>query len=139
MSDNDPSAADPFGQIADEFLEALRQGKHPLVEAFGQRDAEHADDIRDMLPALVLMEQAKSAEDTPGQRRQADAAPLRQVGDCQTLREAGRGGRGRESSDRQRDEQLRAPVQDTELSLWDLRRSCGITRSPSQSSAGRAI
>jgi eukaryotic-like serine/threonine-protein kinase len=65
MIDNDPSAADPFGQIADELLEALRQGKHPSVEAFAQRYAEHADDIRDMLPALVLMEQAKSAEDTP--------------------------------------------------------------------------
>jgi hypothetical protein len=39
-----------------------------------------------MLPALELMEQAKSAEDTPG-RRQAEAAPLRQPRDCQTLRE----------------------------------------------------
>ena len=66
-----------------------------------------------MLPALVLMEQTKSTEDTPGQRRQAEAAPLRQPGDCQTLREVGRGGRGRVSSDRQRKEQLRAPVRPT--------------------------
>ena len=65
MIDNYFSAADAFGQIADEFLEALRQGKHPLVEEFAQRYAEHADDIRDMLPALELMEQAKPAEDTP--------------------------------------------------------------------------
>ena len=115
MIDNDPSAADPFGQIADELLEALRQGKHPSVEAFAQRYAEHADDIRDMLPALELMEQAKSAEDTSG-RRQAEAAPLRQLRDCQTLREVGRDGRGRVSSDRQRKEQLRAPVRHT--SAW---------------------
>jgi hypothetical protein len=29
MSASDPSAADPFGQIADEFVEAFRQGKRP--------------------------------------------------------------------------------------------------------------
>jgi hypothetical protein len=103
MNDDNLSAADPFGQIADEFVEAFRQGQRPSVEEFAQRYPAHADDIRDALPALALMEQAKSAEDNPGQRRQADAAPQRQLGDCQTLRELGRGGRGRESSNRRTD------------------------------------
>ena len=76
MSDNNPSAADPFGQIADEFVEAFRQGKRPSVEEFAQRYPEYADEIRDMLPALVLMEEAKSADDSPGERRPAGAAPL---------------------------------------------------------------
>jgi hypothetical protein len=71
MSDNNPSDADPFGQIADEFVEAFRQGKRPSVEEFARRYPAHADAIREMLPALVLMEQAKSANDSPGQRRQA--------------------------------------------------------------------
>ena len=66
MIDNDPSAADPLGQIADEFVEAFRQGKRPSVEAFARRYPEHADEIREMLPALALMEQAKSADDAPG-------------------------------------------------------------------------
>jgi hypothetical protein len=110
-------------------VEALRQGKHPSVEAFAQRYAGHADDIRDMLPALELMEQAKSAEDTPG-RRQAEAAPLRQPRDCQTLREVGPSGRGRVSSDRQRKEQLRAPVRHTEVSSFrSVRRVGHIGRS----------
>ena len=109
MSDDDLSPADPLGQIADEFVEALRQGQCPLVEEFARRYPEHADEIGDLLPALRLMDGAKSADDSAGQRRQADAAPLRQLGDCQTLREVGRGGRGRVSSDRQRKEQLRAP------------------------------
>ena len=36
MSDNDPSAADPFGAIADEFVEAFRQGKRPSAEEFAR-------------------------------------------------------------------------------------------------------
>jgi WD40 repeat protein/serine/threonine protein kinase len=98
MSDNDPSAADPFGQIADEFVAAFRQGKRPSVEEFARRYPAHADEIRDMLPALVLMEKAKSADDTSGQRRRAKASttavPLSQLGDYQLLREVGRGGMG---------------------------------------------
>jgi hypothetical protein len=117
MSDNDRSSADPFGEIADEFVEAFRQGKRPSVEEFAHRYPEHADDIRAILPALLLMEKAKSSDGAPGQQRQATipaaAAPLRQVGDYQILREVGRGGRGREASERQRNERLRAPVRHT--------------------------
>jgi serine/threonine protein kinase/WD40 repeat protein len=98
MNDNDPSDAEPFGQIADEFVEAFRQGQRPSVEEFARRYPEHADEIRDMLPALVLMEKAKSADDAPDQRRQAKAAaaaaPLSHLGDYQILREVGRGGMG---------------------------------------------
>jgi serine/threonine protein kinase len=96
MSDNDPSAADPFGAIADEFVEAIRRGQYPSVEEFARRYPAHADDIRDMLPALALMEKAKSASDAPGQPHPAGAAapPLRQLGDYEILREVGRGGMG---------------------------------------------
>jgi serine/threonine protein kinase/WD40 repeat protein/tetratricopeptide (TPR) repeat protein len=98
MINDDPSAADPFGQIADEFVEAFRQGKRPSVEEFAQRYPEHADEIREMLPALVLMEQAKTADETSDQRRPAKAAAaaasLQQLGDYQILREVGRGGMG---------------------------------------------
>ena len=64
MSDNDPSSADPFGQIADEFVAAFRQGQCPSVEEFARRYPAHADAIRDILPALAMMEKAKSADDT---------------------------------------------------------------------------
>src|SRR5262249_9224316 len=91
MSDNDLSAADPFGQIADEFVEAFRQGKSPSVEEFAQRYPEYADEIREILPALVLMEKAKAPDDPPDQgpqaRAAAAAAPLSQLGDYQILRE----------------------------------------------------
>jgi WD40 repeat protein/serine/threonine protein kinase len=94
MSDNDASAADPFGQIADEFVEAIRQGKRPSVEEFAHRYPQHADAIREMLPALVLMEQAKTAGEE-GKAAVPPAVPtLRQLGDYRILREVGRGGMG---------------------------------------------
>jgi WD40 repeat protein len=97
MNDNNLSV-DPFGQIADEFVEAYRQGKCPSVEEFARRYPERAAEIREMLPTLVLMEQAKSTDDSSGYRRRAEAAtaaaPLQQLGDYLILREIGRGGMG---------------------------------------------
>ena len=86
MSDNDPSAADPFGQIADEFVEAFRQGKRPSVEEFARRYPEHADEIREILPALVLMEKAKVSV-APGQLYPAQALGLGLLGSLADARE----------------------------------------------------
>ncbi len=98
MINDDLSTADPFGQIADEFVEALRRGQRPSVEEFARRYPQHADDIREILPALALMERAKTDDAASGQRRQANLAaaalPLQQLGDYQILREVGRGGMG---------------------------------------------
>jgi WD40 repeat protein/serine/threonine protein kinase/tetratricopeptide (TPR) repeat protein len=98
MSDDDLSSVDPFVPIADEFVEAFRQGKRPSIEEFARRYPQHAKDIREVLPALVLVEKAKSADNPPRAEERsavpAAAAPLRQLGDYQILREVGRGGMG---------------------------------------------
>jgi serine/threonine protein kinase/formylglycine-generating enzyme required for sulfatase activity len=95
VNGNGASSADPLGQIADEFVEAFRQGKRPSVEEFARRYPEHADGLREILPPLVLMEKAKAPDDPTGQRRPAPAAvPVQQLGDYQILRELGRGGMG---------------------------------------------
>lgn len=98
MIDDNPSATDPFGHIADEFVEAFRQGKRPSIEAFAQRFPQYANEIREMLPALMLMEKAKSADDALSEGGKAASPavvpPLLQLGDFQILREVGRGGMG---------------------------------------------
>src|SRR5262245_63418854 len=97
MTDNDVSAADPFGQIADEFVEAFRQGKRPAIEEFVLRYPDHAEDIREILPAMVMMEKAKSESEggtTVTRARSVVGPPIEQLGDYQILREVGRGGMG---------------------------------------------
>src|SRR5262249_43121635 len=74
------------------------QGKQPSIEEFARRYPAHAARVRQVLPALVLMEKAKAADDASGPRRPARAAaaavPVQQLGDYQILREVGRGGMG---------------------------------------------
>jgi WD40 repeat protein/serine/threonine protein kinase len=87
---------DLFGAIADEFVAAFRQGRRPSVDEFARRYPEHADEIREMLPALVLIEKAKSvddASDSPRPTKDTGPRPL-QLGDYEILREVGRGGMG---------------------------------------------
>jgi WD40 repeat protein/serine/threonine protein kinase len=97
MNVANPSAEDPLVEIADAFVEAFRQGKRPSVEEFAQRYPEHADRLRELLPALVLMEEANPPADSsagPATMDAASALPLRQLGDFQIVREIGRGGMG---------------------------------------------
>jgi hypothetical protein len=79
MIENETSSADPLGPIADEFVEAFRQGQNPSVEEFARRYPEQADELRELLPALVMMEKAKSTE-PPGQRPPAVRTRRRRCG-----------------------------------------------------------
>jgi serine/threonine protein kinase/WD40 repeat protein len=98
MIDHNASEADPLGAIADEFVEAFRQGKRPSVEEFAKRYPAHAGEIREILPALVLVEKAKIGDAGAGENHQTGndttAVPLQQLGDYQVLREIAQGGMG---------------------------------------------
>ena len=95
----DPSSADgsPLGRLAEEFVERHRRGEHPSLTEYASRYPDLADEIRDLFPALVVMEQLKPGEaertDPSGDGAAAGAAP-EQLGDYRILREVSRGGMG---------------------------------------------
>jgi serine/threonine protein kinase/WD40 repeat protein len=89
---------DPLDELGEEFLERLRRGERPSVSAFVARDPVRAQEIREFLSALVLVEGLKpQAQETVGA---GWAGPvglgpgLERLGDFRVLRELGRGGMG---------------------------------------------
>jgi eukaryotic-like serine/threonine-protein kinase len=85
-------------QLTEEFLERYRQGQRPAIAEYTTRYPELADEIRDVFPALVLVEEAGPQELARpaaycGQVT-ADGKEPRQLGDYRIIREVGRGGMG---------------------------------------------
>jgi hypothetical protein len=58
-SDSTGSGRDPVEQLAESFQARLRRGERPSLEEYVARCPERADDIRELFPALVEMEQVK--------------------------------------------------------------------------------
>ncbi len=86
-------------QLAEEFVERYRQGERPPLSEYTARYPEHAEQIRDLFPALVMMEQIApgsecSAPPSAGTLRQRPGEHPEQIGDYRILREIGRGGMG---------------------------------------------
>ena len=88
--------ADLVGQVADEFLKAVEAGEHPEVEEYAARHPEVAGILRDVLPALTLMNPSHSNGESNGESngRAADDLTDKTLGDFRLVREIGRGGMG---------------------------------------------
>src|SRR5262249_57904331 len=82
---------DPFDEVAESFLERYRAGERPSVTEYAERYPELADQIRDLLPALVAMEKAGPELEEP--RPPAHPLPER-LGGYRILRKIGHGGMG---------------------------------------------
>jgi tetratricopeptide (TPR) repeat protein len=89
----------PVERLAEEFLERHRRGEHPPLSEYVERHPEWALEIRELFPALVMMEQLKpAAADVTGSfvGDRPDVSPRvpERLADFRILREVGRGGMG---------------------------------------------
>jgi Protein kinase domain len=93
---NEPSLdRDPFEGVAESFLSRFRAGAQPSVAEYAARHPELADQIRRLLPALVMVEQDLSVDvDAAPAARDAIESQSKRLGDYRILREIGRGGMG---------------------------------------------
>jgi serine/threonine protein kinase/WD40 repeat protein len=92
------TGSDLFNELANEFAERYRLGERPPLTEYTLRYPDLADEIRELFPALVMMEEFGSGAGSVASRPLAglgkeSAAPER-LGDYRILREIGRGGMG---------------------------------------------
>ena len=89
----------PVECLAEEFLERHRRGERPALTEYVKRHPEWAEEIREVFPALMMMERLKPAQGditgsfAGGPRPLPNHVP-EQLGDFRILREVGRGGMG---------------------------------------------
>jgi serine/threonine protein kinase/Flp pilus assembly protein TadD len=92
------SEVNPLDVLAEEFVERHRRGERPSMSDYTEKYPALASEIRDLFPALVVMEQAR-----PGKEDVTVAfsgitgdvgKKLERLGDYRILREVGRGGMG---------------------------------------------
>ena len=87
---------DPVEKLAESFIERHRRGERPQISEYAEKHPELAGRIRELFPALLMVEQAGSAE-IAGARAAAapgKAEPARELGDFTILRRIGGGGMG---------------------------------------------
>jgi serine/threonine protein kinase len=86
----------PVEALADEFLNRQRGGERPTLDEYCRRHPELADEIREVFPVLIRMEDLRSdgTDDITGALAVHTAIRLERLGDYRILREVGRGGMG---------------------------------------------
>jgi WD40 repeat protein/serine/threonine protein kinase len=91
------SGRDPVEKLAEEFAERYRRGERPSLEEYATLHPELANQIRELFPALVEMEQLASVQGPRTGPYNSDVSALaapEQLGEYRILREIGRGGMG---------------------------------------------
>ena len=94
---NAPDSAhsrDPLDRLAESFLERFRRGERPSLGEYTAAHPELADDIRELFPALVEIEQLKSADHRPSVVDRMGQPEFSRLGDYQILGLIGEDGMG---------------------------------------------
>jgi WD40 repeat protein/serine/threonine protein kinase len=98
MSISDPGQYDLLDQLAEEFAARFRRGERPALKEYTDRYPGLAEEIRELFPALVKVEQAEGGRQGGEEKETGEtwaASPLlKEIGDYRILREIGRGGMG---------------------------------------------
>src|SRR3954464_2213061 len=87
--------------LAEEFLERYRRGERPGLREYADRHPELAAEIREVFPAMAMMENIAIQDDSLiGEATEAQGSKtpvprvLEQLGDFRIIREVGHGGMG---------------------------------------------
>ena len=86
-------------ELAEEFLDRYRRGQRPSLKEYIDRHPELAGEIRDVFPAMAMLEKIALADeslegDATGAAPQPVPPLLERLGDFRILREVGHGGMG---------------------------------------------
>ncbi len=82
-------------QLAEEFLDRLRKGEQPSIVEYATRFPEHADQIRELFPALRMLEKSIPVPSKlTSEPVRAELQLPCQLGDYRVIREVARGGMG---------------------------------------------
>ena len=61
----EPSQSDPIGEIVGSFVERCRKGERPSVAEYAQAHPELADELREVLPMALALEEARNSRASP--------------------------------------------------------------------------
>jgi serine/threonine-protein kinase len=85
---------DLLDRLVEEFNERFRNGERPSLKEYCDRHPELADELRELLPAMAQVEQAKAGLAEEVKTAAPAARSLQHLGDFRILREVGHGGIG---------------------------------------------
>jgi serine/threonine protein kinase len=86
---------EPLEVLATKFLDAIREGKRPAVDAYAAQNPDLASEIQELFPLLAAMEKWKDyRESNSFEHRTLTSLPNDRLGNYQIVREIGRGGQG---------------------------------------------
>jgi len=95
---NDLDDRDPLDRLAEEFLARSRRGDRPTIGEYVALHPDRANEIRDLISALLMVEGARSHADPTlgpdGASGRRGEPTLERLGDFRIVREVGRGGMG---------------------------------------------